>query len=152
MSAFQHTVAALGSQLLLAFSTVALAADVPPSLDAVHQRGAAQLARMTLDDKVSQPIHILDAAVITSLQAPDAQRSDVITTPKHLAVHSGPEHSRHWVNVGVSLRDLSFVNAAGERRLMRGRYTLSVGGGQPGAGVQAVAASLELRTNDAWSR
>lgn len=47
----------------------------------------------------------------------------------------------------LSPRDLSFVDAAGERRLIPGRYTLSVGAGQPGTGVEGVSASFELRSN-----
>lgn len=46
----------------------------------------------------------------------------------------------------LSPRDLSFVNTAGERRLIPGRYTLSVGAGQPGA-AEGVSASFELRSN-----
>jgi len=53
----------------------------------------------------------------------------------------------------LSPRDLSFVNAAGERRLIPGRYTLSVGGGQPGGtGVDAVSAAFELHSNQVLPR
>jgi beta-glucosidase len=51
------------------------------------------------------------------------------------------------VTYRLSPRDLSFVNAAGERRLIPGRYTLSVGAGQPGTGLDVVSAPFELRSN-----
>ena len=44
-------------------------------------------------------------------------------------------------------RDLSFVNAAGERRLIRGRYQATVGSGQPGTGVAGQSAAYELRSD-----
>ena len=46
----------------------------------------------------------------------------------------------------LSPRDLSFVTAAGERRLLPGRYELSVGGGQPGTGVAALNATYAIKT------
>jgi beta-glucosidase len=49
----------------------------------------------------------------------------------------------------LSPRDLSFVNAAGERRLLPGRYKLSVGGGQPGAGVETLSSTFDLSSNRA---
>jgi beta-glucosidase len=211
MPAFQHTAAALVGLLLLAASAATAAADAPLSGDVVQQQAAAKVARMTLDEKVSQLINIspeikrldlpfynwwteslhgaigpvsttvfpepiglaasfdagllnrvgaaislevrglhgmgrskgfwagglntwspniniyrdprwgrgqetygedphltgtLGAAFIAGLQGPDAQRPDVIATPKHLAVHSGPESTRHSANVVVSPHDL----------------------------------------------
>lgn len=43
-------------------------------------------------------------------------------------------------------RDLSFVNAAGQRRLIPGRYQATVGSGQPGTGVAGLSASYVLRS------
>ena len=40
------------------------------------------------------------------MQGPDPRRPDVIATPKHYAVHSGPESTRHAANVVVSPHDL----------------------------------------------
>ena len=45
----------------------------------------------------------------------------------------------------LSPRDLSFVTAAGERRLIAGRYRVSVGSGQPGSGAAALSAAYALR-------
>ena len=43
---------------------------------------------------------------IRGLQGPDAMHPRVIATPKHFAVHSGPESSRHALNVEPSRHDL----------------------------------------------
>ena len=48
----------------------------------------------------------LGAAFITGMQGPDPDLPDVIATPKHLAVHSGPESTRHTANVFVTPHDL----------------------------------------------
>jgi len=48
----------------------------------------------------------LGVAFITGLQGKDAERPDVIATPKHFAVHSGPESTRHSANVFVTPHDL----------------------------------------------
>jgi len=45
-------------------------------------------------------------AYVTGMQGPDADLPDVISTPKHYAVHSGPESTRHFANVPVSAHDL----------------------------------------------
>ena len=48
----------------------------------------------------------LGKAYVTGLQGPDPTRPDVIATPKHYAVHSGPESTRHTANVVVTPHDL----------------------------------------------
>ncbi|WCM29760.1 glycoside hydrolase family 3 C-terminal domain-containing protein [Sphingomonas sp. QA11] len=48
----------------------------------------------------------LGVAFITGIQGPNPDLPDVIATPKHFAVHSGPESTRHGANVFVSLHDL----------------------------------------------
>jgi beta-glucosidase len=45
-------------------------------------------------------------AFVTGMQGPDPGFPDVIATPKHFAVHSGPESTRHAANVYVSAHDL----------------------------------------------
>jgi beta-glucosidase len=45
-------------------------------------------------------------AFVTGLQGDDPKYFQVISTPKHFAVHSGPELSRHSVNVDVSKHDM----------------------------------------------
>ncbi|MBM0106633.1 glycoside hydrolase family 3 C-terminal domain-containing protein [Steroidobacter sp. S1-65] len=48
----------------------------------------------------------LGVAYVRGMQGPDPDRPDVIASPKHFAVHSGPESTRHHANVFVSPHDL----------------------------------------------
>ncbi len=48
----------------------------------------------------------MGVAFITGMQGDDPKYYRVIATPKHYAVHSGPEPSRHEVNVEVSRHDM----------------------------------------------
>ncbi len=48
----------------------------------------------------------MGVAFVTGLQGDDPKYFQVIATPKHFAVHSGPEPSRHSVNVDVSKHDM----------------------------------------------
>jgi len=48
----------------------------------------------------------IGTAFIQGIQGPDPERPNVIATPKHFAVHNGPESTRHQANVYVSRHDL----------------------------------------------
>lgn len=48
----------------------------------------------------------MGVAFVTGMQGDDPKYFRVISTPKHYAVHSGPEPLRHHFNVDVSLHDL----------------------------------------------
>lgn len=48
----------------------------------------------------------MGVAFVRGMQGDDPNRIDVIATPKHYAVHSGPESTRHEANVYVSQHDL----------------------------------------------
>jgi len=48
----------------------------------------------------------IGVAFVEGIQGPDADLPRVIATPKHFAVHSGPESTRHGANVFVSRHDL----------------------------------------------
>ena len=48
----------------------------------------------------------MGVAFVTGMQGPNPDRPQVIATPKHFAVHSGPEGTRHQANVYVSAHDL----------------------------------------------
>jgi beta-glucosidase len=48
----------------------------------------------------------MGVAFVTGLQGNDPKYFQVISTPKHFAVHSGPEPSRHAVNVDASKHDM----------------------------------------------
>jgi beta-glucosidase len=49
----------------------------------------------------------MGVAFVTGLQGDDPKYYRVISTPKHFAVHSGPEPSRHAVDVQVSKHDMA---------------------------------------------
>ncbi len=48
----------------------------------------------------------MGVAFVTGLQGDDPKYFRVISTPKHFAVHSGPEPSRHSIDVQVSRHDM----------------------------------------------
>lgn len=48
----------------------------------------------------------MGVAFVTGMQGPNPDLPNVIATPKHFAVHSGPESTRHAANVFVSRHDL----------------------------------------------
>jgi len=48
----------------------------------------------------------MGVAFVTGMQGPDPELPNVISTPKHFAVHSGPESTRHVADVYVSTHDL----------------------------------------------
>ncbi len=48
----------------------------------------------------------MGVSYVEGMQGPDPQLPNVISTPKHFAVHSGPEPQRHQENVQVSRHDL----------------------------------------------
>jgi beta-glucosidase len=48
----------------------------------------------------------MGVAFVTGLQGDDPKYYRVIATPKHFAVHSGPEPTRHGVDVTVSKHDM----------------------------------------------
>ncbi len=48
----------------------------------------------------------MGVAFVTGLQGDDPRYFRVIATPKHFAVHSGPEPSRHSIDVSVSKHDM----------------------------------------------
>ena len=48
----------------------------------------------------------MGVAYVTGLQGPNPASPVIIATPKHFAVHSGPESTRHTADVTVSLHDM----------------------------------------------
>ena len=48
----------------------------------------------------------MGVAFVTGLQGDDPKYLRVISTPKHYAVHSGPEPTRHTINIEVSKHDM----------------------------------------------
>lgn len=93
----------------------------------------------------------------TSMRAGDEVAQLYLTPP---AFDGAPRHALRGVQrvrlqpgeakvltFRLSPRDLSFVDAAGERRLIRGAYRATVGSGQPGTGVAGLSASYVLRSD-----
>src|SRR5277367_2391458 len=48
----------------------------------------------------------MGVAFVTGMQGDDPKYYRVVSTPKHFAVHSGPEPSRHTINIEVSKHDM----------------------------------------------
>lgn len=48
----------------------------------------------------------MGVAYVTGMQGPDPLHYRAISTPKHYAVHSGPEPTRHFADIDVSRHDL----------------------------------------------
>ena len=48
----------------------------------------------------------MGVAYVTGLQGPNPDAPVIIATPKHFAVHSGPESTRHTADVTVSVHDM----------------------------------------------
>jgi beta-glucosidase len=48
----------------------------------------------------------MGVAYVQGMQGPNPDLPDVIASPKHYAVHSGPESTRHFANVDASLHDI----------------------------------------------
>ncbi len=59
-------------------------------------------------------------------------------------IHVGPDETQH-VHFTVDPRNLSFVNAAGDRLVAAGAYRVSVGGGQPGTAAPGAEARFSIR-------
>jgi beta-glucosidase len=59
-------------------------------------------------------------------------------------VHLPAGSTRH-VHLDLSSRDLSLVNESGDRVIVPGDYTLTIGGGQPGTGAPSLQASFAMR-------
>ncbi|HEY8229314.1 MAG TPA: glycoside hydrolase family 3 C-terminal domain-containing protein [Rhodanobacteraceae bacterium] len=105
--------------------------------------------------KVSAKVHNIgmragDEVVEVYLDAPD-----VPDAPRHALVgfrrlHLGPGESRR-VEFQLSPRQLSTVDAAGNRAVIAGRYRVFIGGGQPGD-ASGVGARFTITGRDALPR
>jgi beta-glucosidase len=68
----------------------------------------------------------LAVAFITGLQGDDPQYLKAVATPKHFAVHSGPEPSRHSIDVLISRHDLQDTYLPAFRAAVREGHAASV--------------------------
>ncbi|HVY81550.1 MAG TPA: glycoside hydrolase family 3 N-terminal domain-containing protein, partial [Steroidobacteraceae bacterium] len=92
-------------------------------------------------------------AFVRGMQGPDPDHPNVIASPKHFAVHSGPESTRHEANVYVSPHDLedtylpAFRAAIVEARAGSIMCAYNRVNGQPACANDLL---LKERLRDAW--
>ena len=94
----------------------------------------------------------MGVAYVTGLQGNDPKYLKALATPKHFAVHSGPEPTRHTVDVDVSAHDLE------DTYLPAFRATVSAGAGSVMCAYNSVDGKpacaqpmlLEEHLRDAW--
>jgi beta-glucosidase len=106
----------------------AVAADQPVTVEAV----VTNTGKVT-GDEVAQ----------LYLSFPDVKGAPLRALRGFQRVHLEPGKSQ-TVRFELKQRDLSMVSEAGEPIIAAGRYSVSVGGGQPGTGAPAVSGSLEI--------
>lgn len=96
----------------------------------------------------------LGVAYVRGVQGPDPNLPNVIASPKHFAVHSGPESTRHEANVFVSLHDLedtylpAFRAAIVEGRAGSIMCAYNRVNGQPACASELL---LQQRLREAWN-
>ena len=95
----------------------------------------------------------MGVAYVTGLQGDDPKYMKALSTPKHFAVHSGPEPTRHTVDVQVSAHDLE------DTYLPAFRATVTAGGGSVMCAYNSVDGKpacaqpllLQEHLRDAWN-
>ncbi len=95
----------------------------------------------------------MGVAFVTGMQGDDPQHFRVVSTPKHYAVHSGPELLRHGFNVDVSPHDLEDTYLPAFRATVTEAHAQSVMCAYNAIdGVPACASNMLLRDHlrDAW--
>lgn len=95
----------------------------------------------------------LGVAYVRGMQGPDPQQPYVVASPKHYAVHSGPESTRHEANIYVSPHDLedtylpAFRAAIVEGQAGSIMCAYNRVNGQPACASELL---LQQRLRDAW--
>ena len=95
----------------------------------------------------------MGVAFVTGMQGNDPRYFRVVSTPKHYAVHSGPESLRHRFNVDVSPRDLEDTYLPAFRATVTEAHAQSVMCAYNSIdGVPACASAMLLREHlrEAW--
>ncbi len=85
-----------------------------------------------------------DEVVQLYLRFPDVGGAPIRALRGFERIHLAPGASRR-VEFHLERRDLSMVTDAGDTIVAQGRYTVSVGGGQPGTGAPAVSGDFEVK-------
>jgi beta-glucosidase len=84
-----------------------------------------------------------DEVVQLYLKFPDVPGAPLRALRGFERVHLQPG-ARQKVEFHLNSRDLSMVTEAGDITVAEGKYTVSVGGGQPGTGTQSVSSNFEV--------
>ena len=95
----------------------------------------------------------MGVAFVTGMQGDDPSHPRVVSTPKHFAVHSGPESTRHRANVDVSAHDLEDTYLPAFRAAVSEAHAQSVMcayNAIDGAPACANAMLLRDHLRDAW--
>ena len=85
-----------------------------------------------------------DEVVELYLKFPDVPGAPIRALRGFQRVHLSPGASRK-VEFHLQSRDLSMVTEAGAIMIAQGKYTLALGGGQPGTGVPSVEGNFEVK-------
>ena len=84
-----------------------------------------------------------DEVVQLYLEFPDVAGAPLRALRAFRRIHLDPGRSE-VVRFRLKPRDLSMVTEAGDTIVAQGRYTLSIGGGQPGTGAPSVAGTFQV--------
>ncbi|MGB6489548.1 MAG: glycoside hydrolase family 3 C-terminal domain-containing protein [Steroidobacteraceae bacterium] len=84
-----------------------------------------------------------DEVVQLYLKFPDVPGAPIRALRGFHRIHLAAGHSQ-VVGFQLTQRDLSMVTQTGNRIVAAGKYTVSVGGGQPGTGAPSVSATLQV--------
>jgi beta-glucosidase len=85
-----------------------------------------------------------DEVVQLYLKFPDVQGAPIRALRGFQRIHLEPG-AKQRVEFHLSPRDLSMVTQEGDIIVAEGKYTVSIGGGQPGTGVPSSSGSLEVK-------
>jgi beta-glucosidase len=115
----------------------------------------ADLALPKAPIRAGQPIHTSvkvtnsgaaagDEVVQLYLKFPDVPGAPLRALRRFRRIHLAPGESQ-TVAFDLKARDLSLVSQAGDVIVPAGKYTVSLGGGQPGAGLPTVSSEFAVR-------
>jgi beta-glucosidase len=99
------------------------------------------------------PYHFAAVQYIKGLQGDDPRYLKTVATPKHFAVHSGPEDKRHCFNAEVSRRDLEMTYLPAFKASIVEAKAYSIMGAYNRVNGEACCASptlLQKILRDAW--
>jgi beta-glucosidase len=85
-----------------------------------------------------------DEVVELYLKFPDVRGAPIRALRGFKRIHLEPGGSQK-VEFRLNPRDLSMVTEAGDIIVAQGKYTISIGGGQPGSGVPSASGNFEIR-------